>query len=370
MTDDDTRAAEAGGRDRPVRRRPRSRRRAAARACRSACTPRASARASTSTAPSATRRSGPATSAPSSAATTRSCRARSTPRASCATTRCTSASTRTRSCSSGAASGATPKEAPPAIVVPRPIATPRKGLTFSPGLVVAALLTVVVVAFGVYLGVQVLRFAKPPTIAVTQPGDRGRRRRRGDDRPTPSRARRCRARRSRSLTPGRGAVPGHRRRRTARGRTTSTCAAAATSSTSARSTPRPASGPRRPSRCSSPCRSSQIEAPTLTVDQPAEGASFENGAIPVAGKTTNASTVVVSAAYLGPSGPGARQGRRDAARHPPTPAPVTRRGRRRRVVQHAVRADRRALGDHRHGVQRGGQDDGADPERHGHRTRA
>src|SRR3954451_19452964 len=36
------------------------------------------------------------------------------------------------------------KEQPPAIVVPRPITTPRKGLTFSPGLVVAALLTVVI----------------------------------------------------------------------------------------------------------------------------------------------------------------------------------------------------------------------------------
>src|SRR5215204_7077879 len=31
------------------------------------------------------------------------------------------------------------KDQPPAIVVPRPITTPRKGLTFSPGLVVAAL---------------------------------------------------------------------------------------------------------------------------------------------------------------------------------------------------------------------------------------
>ena len=31
-----------------------------------------------------------------------------------------------------------------------------------------------------------------------------------------------------------------------------------------------------------------IEAPTLTVDQPAEGTSFENGAIPVAGRATNA----------------------------------------------------------------------------------
>ena len=54
------------------------------------------------------------------------------------------------------------KEQAPAIVVPKPIATPRKGLTFSPGIVVAALLTVVVVAFGAYLGIQVLRFSKPP----------------------------------------------------------------------------------------------------------------------------------------------------------------------------------------------------------------
>ena len=61
------------------------------------------------------------------------------------------------------------KEQPPAIVVPRPISAPRKGMTFSPGIVVAALLTVVIVAFGVYLGLQVLRFTKPPTIALTQP---------------------------------------------------------------------------------------------------------------------------------------------------------------------------------------------------------
>jgi hypothetical protein len=44
-----------------------------------------------------------------------------------------------------------------------------------------------------------------------------------------------------------------------------------------------------------------IEAPTLTVDQPAEGTSFENGAIPVAGRATNAASVVVSATYVGPS---------------------------------------------------------------------
>src|SRR5688572_6471923 len=62
-----------------------------------------------------------------------------------------------------------PREPQAVIAVPRPIATPRKGLTFSPGLVVFGLLMVAVVAFAGYLGVQLLRFAKPPTIAVTQP---------------------------------------------------------------------------------------------------------------------------------------------------------------------------------------------------------
>ena len=46
-----------------------------------------------------------------------------------------------------------------------------------------------------------------------------------------------------------------------------------------------------------------IEAPTLTVDQPAEGATFENGAIPVQGQATNAASVVVTAAYMGPVEP-------------------------------------------------------------------
>ena len=56
--------------------------------------------------------------------------------------------------------------------------------------------------------------------------------------------------------------------------------------------------------CSSRCRSSQIEAPTLTVDQPSEGASFENGAIPVARQGDERRVrSVVSAAYVGPSGP-------------------------------------------------------------------
>jgi hypothetical protein len=46
---------------------------------------------------------------------------------------------------------------------------------------------------------------------------------------------------------------------------------------------------------------SVVQAPTLIVDQPADGITVENGAIPVQGKTTNASTVTVSASYLGPA---------------------------------------------------------------------
>jgi hypothetical protein len=54
-----------------------------------------------------------------------------------------------------------------------------------------------------------------------------------------------------------------------------------------------------------------VEAPTLTVDQPADGATFENGAIPIQGRTTNADSVVVRAAYAGPA----------EASDGPTPAP-------------------------------------------------
>src|SRR5690349_9618727 len=42
------------------------------------------------------------------------------------------------------------------LTVPRPIAQPRAGLQFSPGIVVAALLTVLIAAIGVWLGIQVI----------------------------------------------------------------------------------------------------------------------------------------------------------------------------------------------------------------------
>jgi hypothetical protein len=55
-----------------------------------------------------------------------------------------------------------------------------------------------------------------------------------------------------------------------------------------------------------------VQAPTLTLGQPVEGTTYENGAIPVEGATTNASSVEVAATWLAPAtaggpplGPGA-----------------------------------------------------------------
>src|SRR4029078_1578800 len=51
----------------------------------------------------------------------------------------------------------------------RPIEEPARPLRFSGSVVVAALLTVVIVIFFVYLSGQLLRYSRPPTLAVTTP---------------------------------------------------------------------------------------------------------------------------------------------------------------------------------------------------------
>ncbi len=208
------------------------------------------------------------------------------------------------------------KEQPPAIVVPKPIAAPRQGLTFSPSLIVVALLTVVILAFGVYLGVQVLRFAKPPTIAVSQPAtavidvDESATRYTLEGTTLPGAT-------VSIATPGRDPY-----------QVTATSDGQWASQVDLRrgrnqfdvSALDPDTGKKSEETLhlfiTVPFL--VIEAPTLTVDQPSEGASFQNGAIPVAGRATNASSVVVSAAYVGPSGP---PGSGPASA--PGPAPMT-----------------------------------------------
>jgi cytoskeletal protein RodZ len=212
-----------------------------------------------------------------------------------------------------------PREPQAVITVPRPIATPRKGLTFSPSLVVFALLTVAVLAFAAYLGVQLLRFAKPPTIAVTNPAaavvdvDEAATEYvlRGTSNPGATIS---------IATPGRdpySVSAGADGKWNAsvelrRGRNQFEVTAID-----------PDTGKKSESAVSLfiTVPFLVIEAPTLTVDQPAEGATFENGAIPVQGRTTNADSVVVSATYSGPVEPPA--GGAAAPAPPAAPAPVT-----------------------------------------------
>jgi cytoskeletal protein RodZ len=206
------------------------------------------------------------------------------------------------------------KEAPPAIVERRPITAPKKGLTFSPGVVVAALLTVVVIAFGAYLAIQVLRFTKPPTIAVTQPAtaviD-------VDESTT-------------SYTLEGTTLPGATVSIATPGRDPYQVTALSDGAWSAAvdlrrgrnqfdiSAVDPDTGKQSDQTMhvyiTVPLLQAAVEAPSLTVDQPAEGATFQNGAIPLAGKATNATSVVVTARWVGSSGPPGAAGQ-------PTPAP-------------------------------------------------
>jgi cytoskeletal protein RodZ len=208
------------------------------------------------------------------------------------------------------------KDAAPVIVVPRPIAAPRKGLTFSPAVIVAAIMTVAVVAFGAYLVAQIQRYVEPPTIAVTNPRTAVL----DVDESTESFVLRG------TSIPGAtisivspswdqpmlitadtgGAWSADIDLRRGRNQFDISARDPSTQKTSDETKRIFITVPFR-----------EIETPTLSLDQPAEGATFKNGAIPVQGTTTNAMEVVVSAAYTGPA-----EGD-TAPSKPPTPAPVT-----------------------------------------------
>ena len=145
--------------------------------------------------------------------------------------------------------------AEPVLAVPRPIESPRQGLTFSPAVVVAALLTVLIAVFAVFMGVQLIRFAKPPTLAVTDPGqaviDVA------EDATVVHPARDVDPERHDHRGRGAGWSSPTASRPTPRatGASTSSCAADATSSTSPPWTRTPARPPTRRRACSSRCRS-------------------------------------------------------------------------------------------------------------------
>ena len=209
------------------------------------------------------------------------------------------------------------------LTVPRPLAQPRAGLQFSPGVVVAALLTLMIVGMGVWLGVQVMRFAKPPTLAITAPREATVQL---DETAT-------------SYTLEGTSIPGA---------TISIEMAGGTRTASADSTGKwsltvdlrrgrneykiDATDPETGKRAEQAAMIvitvpvSEIQAPTVRIDQPADGTTFENGAIPVQGSAVNATSVTVNATYDGPAagepGPSA-----PPASTPPStlpgPAPIT-----------------------------------------------
>jgi cytoskeletal protein RodZ len=192
------------------------------------------------------------------------------------------------------------KEPQPVIVVPRPITAPRKGLTFSPAVIVAAIMTVAVAAFAIYLAMQIQRYVEPPTIAVTQP-------------------------RTAVVDVDETATSYVLRGTSIPGATVSIVSPSwdqpmlVTADTggewivdidlrrgrnqfdiSARDpTTQKTSDDTKRIFITVPFR--EIETPTLSVDQPADGATFENGAIPVQGTATNAKEVVVHSTYTGPA---------------------------------------------------------------------
>jgi cytoskeletal protein RodZ len=184
--------------------------------------------------------------------------------------------------------------AEPVLAVPKPLAAPRQGLTFSPVIVVAALLTVVIAAFAVYMGVQLVRFAKPPTLAVTNPAqavlevseDTATFTFRGTTIPGATVSIKDAAReqpyRVTADDDGRWVEEVELRR----GRNQFDIAAL---------DPETGKSSENTERVFITVPFLVIEAPTLTIESPAEGAQFENGAIPVRGTTSNAVTVAIKA---------------------------------------------------------------------------
>ena len=210
----------------------------------------------------------------------------------------------------------------PILTIPRPIAQPRPGLQFSPGIVVAALLTILIAGVGVWLGLQVMRFAKPPTLALTNPREATVEL---DQSAT-------------SFTFAGTSIPGA---------TITVDMAGGSRQASADSTGAwtltvdlrrgrnefkiDATDPDTGKHAETAAQVvitvpiSQIEAPTFTIDQPADGTTFENGAIPVRGTAVNATTVKVSASYDGPVGgaPASTTKASSPPGGPQGPAPVT-----------------------------------------------
>lgn len=204
----------------------------------------------------------------------------------------------------------TPTEA--VVIAPRTIVEGPRTLTFSPSVVVAALMTFGVILFGIYLAFQLLRFAKPPTLAVTNPASAVL----DVDESTTSFVL------SGTSSPGATitvTIPGQTQPRRVSALSDGTWSVTVDLRRGSNQFDIDAVDPETGKPTETPQKVIikvpylVIQAPTLTVSQPQDGATYENGAIPVEGTTSNAKDVVVAARYLGPP---------DGSVPAPTPTPL------------------------------------------------
>ena len=190
----------------------------------------------------------------------------------------------------------------PSIVMPQALTAPRKGLVLSSSLVVAAVVTLVVLAILAYIGFQLIRFSEPPPLSVVDP-------------PTAVTevAETATTYTLRGVTVAGGLVTIEAPGRDPLNLTAGGDGAWLATVDLRRGKnqfdvsavdPKTGKAADQPIRLLITVPFSPVVAPTLAVDSPADGATFQNGAIPVAGHATDATTVSVAAAYLGPP-PGA-----------------------------------------------------------------
>jgi cytoskeletal protein RodZ len=203
------------------------------------------------------------------------------------------------------------------VIPPRPLEAPRGGLTFTPGILIAALLTVGVLVFAGYVGYQLLRFNQPPKLSITSPDhlvstmDVAQTMLAGTSDPGTTVTIQAPGDQTyRVLTDSAGlwsqVVP------LAKGRNQFTITATdpttlkpSTPTDLIITVPLPTPGP---------------ESPTLAVTSPTDGTSFQNGAIPITG-TTTATTITVSAVYAGPSATSATPAPTSGPSSAPAPTP-------------------------------------------------
>jgi cytoskeletal protein RodZ len=185
-----------------------------------------------------------------------------------------------------------------AIVPPRPLDEPARPLNFSPSVVVAALLTAGVVLFFIYLSAQLLRYSRPPELAVTNPAQAVI----DVEESTTSYRLAGTATAGATITI---LTPGQEQPYRTTAQSDGTWAIQVDLRRGQNRFEISAVNPETGKEAETPrtvvitVPFLVIQAPTLTVTQPVEGTTYGNGAIAVEGTTTNAAIVMVTATFQG-----------------------------------------------------------------------